>query len=261
MKVLNYGSLNVDYVYQVDHFVQPGETISSKKLSVFCGGKGLNQSTALSRAGANVFHGGAVGNDSGNILTDHLKENKVNIDFVLTKEIQSGHAIIQVQDGGENNILLFGGANQEITCEDILHTLEHFDVGDFIILQNEISNLPYVMEEAHKKGMIIVLNPSPMDEKISMLPLEYVNYFILNEVEAYALCHETDVDKQMMALKNQFDNANIVLTLGSQGVVYSGSEGEYRQGIYKANVVDTTAAGDTFTGYFIAMIAEGKGVE
>ena len=184
MKILNFGSLNIDYVYNVDHFVQKGETISSSQMNIFSGGKGLNQSVALGRAGAKVFHAGRIGKD-GEFLVEQLKEAGVNTDLVVVDEdCSTGHAIIQNDAEGDNCILLYGGANQRITKEQIDAALEQFDAGDYLVLQNEISNLPYLMEKAAEKQMKIVLNPSPMDEKIKALPLDKVTLFFVNEIEA-----------------------------------------------------------------------------
>ena len=258
MKILNIGSLNLDYVYSVDHFVRPGETISSQSRQVFCGGKGLNQSIALARSGVNVYHAGAVGKADGNILTEVLEKNKVNIDYIKYKEdVTTGHAIIQVDKGGQNCILLYGGANQMITKEHIDETLKDFSKGDFLVLQNEINLIDYIMEEAHKKGLIIILNPSPMDERIHMLPLDYVDYFMLNEVEASDIIKDTEQNDLLEALGSQYPSAKIVLTLGGNGVRYKGDNEIIQHGIFKVPVVDTTAAGDTFTGYFIGSLAQG----
>ena len=175
MKVLNFGSLNIDYVYDVDDFVKKGETISSKALNVFSGGKGLNQSVALTRAGAEVYHAGMIGED-GKFLLDLLKEAGVNTDKVLIRgDIRTGNAIIQRDKSGDNCIILFAGANRSITKDYVDSVLSGFEKGDYIVLQNEISELPYIVENAHKIGMKIVLNPSPMDEKIKELNLKTVN--------------------------------------------------------------------------------------
>ncbi len=190
MKILNFGSLNIDYTYDVDHFVRGGETLSSKALHLFPGGKGLNQSIAASRSGADVWHAGAVGKSDGEFLIKQLNEAGVNTDYVKRLEVPSGHAIIQRQPDGGNCILLFGGSNQEITRRMADEVLEHFGKGDYLLLQNEISEVGYIMKRAAEKGMRIVLNPSPMDEKIGKLPLENVDYFLLNEVEAESLCGE-----------------------------------------------------------------------
>lgn len=258
MKILNFGSLNLDYVYSVDQFVRPGETKSSKKREIFAGGKGLNQSIALARSGAEVYHAGAVGKLDGSVLTDVLKLNGVNIDFI--KEIEdasTGHAIIQVDENGQNCILLFGGVNQMITKDQIDSTIDRFSKGDFLILQNEINMLDYIVEKAHEKGLIIFLNPSPINENIFKLNLDYIDYFILNEIEAADISKEDKFEKLLDALADRFPKAKIVLTLGEKGVRFKDGETILEHGIFKVPVVDTTAAGDTFTGYFIGSLVQG----
>ena len=266
MKVLNYGSLNIDYVYSLDHFVKRGETISSDSLDIFPGGKGLNQSLALGRAGAKVFHAGAIGKD-GMFLLDLLKNSGIQIEHVRVLEgVQTGTAIIQKEKSGDNCIILYSGANHEISEKDIEETFQNFSEGDVLILQNEINAIGRIMEEAHQKGMQIILNPSPMNESIFQLPLEFVHYFILNEIEAAQIL-KLDVvtvenaEKIVRELHQRYPQSKIVLTLGAEGSLYFDGELLLRQNAYKAKVVDTTAAGDTFTGYFVAGILNGDSVK
>ena len=253
MKVLNFGSLNIDYVYDVDNFVRKGETISSKGLNVFCGGKGLNQSVALARAGADVYHAGMIGKD-GIFLVDFLKNSGVNVDNILIRDdIRTGNAIIQRDISGDNCIILFAGANRSITRDYVDKVLEKFGRGDYIVLQNEISELPYIVESAHRQGMKIVLNPSPMDEKIGELNLSYIDYFLLNETEALKLSgiDKFDSKKCLSGLVNTYKGAGVLITLGDKGAIYSDGNIFVEQKAVKTKAVDTTAAGDTFTGYFV----------
>lgn len=162
----------------------------------------------------------------------------------------------------DNCILLYGGANQAITRAQVDEVIEQFDKGDIIVLQNEINEMLYIMEKAHEKGLLIVLNPSPMNEKILALPLELVDYFILNEVEAMQILGEQVVEtknwEQIAAsLLERFSHASIVLTMGSEGSVFTNGKETVIQPIYKVKAVDTTAAGDTFTGFFIGGIIQG----
>lgn len=261
MKVLCFGSLNIDYTYKVAHFVQKGETISSEGLEIFSGGKGLNQSVALAKAGADVYHAGAVGKE-GMFLLDMLQEAGVHTDYVKVLEhVQTGHAMIQNDKTGDNCILLYGGANQAITKAQVDEVLAQFEQGDFIVLQNEINEMPYIMEQAHEKGMVIVLNPSPMNEKILELPLEFVKYFLLNEVEAGQILGvqmaEKNWEQTAKQLLERFPQAAIVLTMGSEGSVFTDGKETVVQPIYKVQAVDTTAAGDTFTGFFISAMIRG----
>ena len=260
MKILCFGSLNIDYTYKVEHFVQKGETISSQSLQVFSGGKGLNQSIALAKAGAEVYHAGAVGTDGGFLLRQ-LEEAGVNTEHVVVLDkIRTGNAIIQNDKVGDNCIILYGGANQAITREQVERVLKSFNEGDYLLLQNEINELPYIMEKAHRKGMNVILNPSPMDEKMKELPLDDVDYYLLNEVEAGQILDTGESDGEILAerLLERFPGASIVLTLGSKGSIYADREQKIHQKAYRVRAVDTTAAGDTFTGYFIAETAAGQ---
>ena len=266
MKILSFGSLNIDYVYTVPHFVKKGETLSAKELNVYTGGKGLNQSIALSRAGMETYQAGAIGSD-GMFLVDKLKEAGVNTDFVkVLQDVRTGNAIIQNDQEGDNCILLYGGANQSITKEQIDGVFQNFTKEDYLLIQNEINNLPYIVEKAKQTGMKIILNPSPMNEKIKELPLEQIDYFLLNEVEAMQILEMEELEKIngkyiSGLLHEKFPDATIVLTLGSEGSVCI-SEDEYvEQPIYKVKTVDTTAAGDTYTGFFIAGILRGKTIK
>lgn len=259
MKVLCFGSLNIDYTYKVDHFVKKGETLSSESLKVFSGGKGLNQSIALAKAGADIWHAGAIGSD-GIFLVKELEKAGVNTEYITVLEnVRTGNAIIQNDKEGDNCIILYGGANQAITKEQVNSVLEHFHSGDFLVLQNEINELPYIMGQAHKKEMKIVLNPSPMNDRIFELPLAYVNYFVLNEIEAGQLLDMEikegfDGKELSKKLLERFPEAAIVLTLGSDGSVYLDKQNRVCQSAFRVKTVDTTAAGDTFTGFFIGGI-------
>ena len=262
MKVLCFGSLNIDYTYKVPHFVKKGETLASERLQVFGGGKGLNQSVALEKAGTEVYHAGSIGQD-GMFLLDMLKDAGANTDFVkILDTVRTGNAIIQNDKSGDNCIILYGGANQAITREQVDEVMSHFESGDYLVLQNEINELGYIVEKAHEKGMIIVLNPSPMNEKILALPLDVINYFILNEVEAAQILGKEDKGEESWEqiaddLLKKFPQATIVLTMGSEGSVFKNQKETVCQSIYKVQAVDTTAAGDTFSGYFIGGILGG----
>ena len=263
MKVLNFGSLNIDYVYSLDHFVQKGETISSEALHIFPGGKGLNQSIALGKAGVSVAHAGAVGKDGG-FLLELLKKAGVSTKYVrVLEDVQTGTAIIQKDKSGDNCIILYSGANQQITREQIVDTISDFAEGDFLVLQNEINGMEDIVQVAKDRGMKIVLNPSPMNEKILALPLQYVDYFILNEVEASQILGLNGISVKdgadiVKELHKNYPQAKIILTLGAEGSIYFDGKKLYKQKPYKSEVLDTTAAGDTFSGFFIAGVLNGE---
>lgn len=256
MKVLNFGSLNLDYVYSVDQLVKAGETISSNTFNIEFGGKGLNQSIALAKAGVSVYHAGLIGKN-GIALKDFCLANNVNTEYIKIVEKETGHAIIQVDNNGENSIILYKGANFEITKEYVDEVLLGFRKGDYIVLQNEINMIDYIIEEAQKKGMIVVFNPAPITKEIKDINLAHVNYLIVNETEAFSLTGEEDVEKAARILKNLYKNTFIVVTLGSKGLIYIEKNEVIKIEANKVKVVDTTAAGDTFIGYFVAMVIKG----
>ena len=257
-KVLNFGSLNLDIVYSLDHIVREGETISSRHVEQYCGGKGLNQSVALKKAGAVLYHAGAIGKEDGQILKHTLGELGADTRFIKEYEQKSGHAIIQVSEQGENCIILYPGTNHSIQRRDMEETLSYFEAGDFLVLQNEINDMQYLMELAHQKGLRMVFNPSPMDEKVLTYPLDSVEFFILNEIEAQDILNsESNLPEKLI---RRFPNSKIVLTLGKKGAVYLDKNSSYSNCAYPVKAVDTTAAGDTFTGYFIAAVAGGKDI-
>jgi ribokinase len=207
-----------------------------------------------------VFHGGCVGKTDGQLLTDELLSVGVNIDNVLPVDTRSGNAIIQVDSNGENSIVLFGGANQCVTPNQIEQSLLSFGKDDILLLQNEINNISLIMNKASELGMTIVLNPAPYNEDIHNLPLHLVDIFILNEIEGRDIINYEGVctEELMVALCKEFPRAEVVLTLGESGVRYFDGSDVFFQKAFEVPVVDTTAAGDTFTGFFLAGLVDSK---
>ena len=263
VKILNYGSLNIDHVYQVGAFVQAGETISASAYQTHTGGKGLNQSIALARAGAEVYHGGKIGRD-GLALKHFLEQNGVDCRFLTVDEqVATGHAIVQVAPSGENCIIIYGGANAAITHDEIDRALAHFTAGDYLLLQNEISNTEYLITQGHARGMKVILNPSPITEELLRCPvLHALDWVILNETEAAAFSGETERQACIRKLKTIFPSAGIVLTAGCAGAVcFADGEECFVPAASYGGAVDTTGAGDTFTGYFFAGIGAGGNIK
>ena len=260
MKILNFGSCNIDYVYTVDHIVQPKETLSAVSLQQFVGGKGLNQSVAIAKSGFPVYHAGCVGKDGG-MLVNYMKSVGVDTKYVIAPVETSGHAIIQLDKQGQNCILLFPGANDSVSVEFIDRVLSDFEGGDFLVLQNEISNLDYIINEASKKGMKIFLNPSPFNEKLKPDMFSKIYCLILNEVELSGIAGTSDIEKGLEILKDKYTECRVVATLGGDGSIYSYKDTLIKQPAFNVEVVDTTAAGDTFMGYFISQIAIEKPVD
>lgn len=260
MKILNFGSCNIDFVYSLDHIVRVGESETTHKMETFPGGKGLNQSIAVSHAGAKVYHAGCLGHDGG-ILRDILYDSGVDVSFLKTVEEKNGHAIIQVSATGENSIFLYPGSNKTVTEVYIDEILVHFGAGDILLLQNEISNVGYLVERAYQKKMCIVLNPSPFNDTIRGLDLRKISYLVLNEVEAREITGRETPEEAIAFLKSRYPNLCIMLTLGEKGCIYTDATCELYQPAFSVTAVDTTAAGDTFTGYFVAGLASGEAMK
>lgn len=258
VKILNLGSLNIDITYQVDHVVIPGETIKASRREQFCGGKGLNQSIALAKAGASVYHAGCIGAD-GEMLTAALRSADVDIRFLEQVGEPSGHAIIQVDGNGQNSIIIYSGANACVSKEYIDQVTANFGAEDVLLLQNEISNIAYAIQAAKKQGMRVAINPSPYDEKLLRCELEKVDYFILNEVEGQQMtgCPSAEPLGILEKIRQRYPQAACVLTLGTTGAYYSSPEVTVFQPSFRVKSVDSTGAGDTFTGFFLAGITQG----
>ena len=259
MKILNFGSLNIDHVYSVDHIVRPGETLSSSRYQRFCGGKGLNQSIALARAGAQVLHAGKVGAE-GLFLKERLARDGVNAEYVDVVDDPGGHAIIQVDPRGENSIVLFGGANKAITRADAARPLEAMSPGDFLLLQNEISAMADIMALASQKGLRIAFNPAPFGPEVPEYPLDAVDVFFVNETEGQGLTGEQDPQAMLRAMRARFPKASLVLTLGAEGALFANPRERHQVDAVPVEAVDTTAAGDTFIGFFLAEFAKGGAI-
>jgi ribokinase len=262
MKVLVFGSLNIDLIFLVNHIVAPGETIAGRSLVKSAGGKGANQAAALAKAGMPVYIAGKIGHD-GEFLLKLLESYGVNTDWVVRYEGVTGQAIIQLDDNRQNAILLYSGGNGAITADEVMATLREFGTGDLLVLQNEISCLPEIMGEAKKRGLRICLNPSPCNEKIAELPLGLVDLFFVNEIEGSALVSmpmESPPPQVLDKLVGRFPAAEIILTAGKDGAYYGCGSDRAKGDIIDMPVLDTTGAGDTFTGYFIAARERGMAV-
>ena len=256
MRILNFGSCNIDYVYSLEHIVVPGETLSASKREVFPGGKGLNQSVAAARAGAEVYHAGVIGND-GAMLREVLESSGADTRYLESADQPNGHAVIQVASNAQNSIFLYEGTNGMVTEAMIDRVLAFFGEGDILLLQNEISNVPYLIRRGHEKGMTVVFNPAPFDESLRSLELDKVDYLILNEVEASGFFGSQEVPA-ILAAAAKWPGLHLLVTLGKDGCVYTDGKTRHACPAFRVEAVDTTAAGDTFAGYFVAMLAAGK---
>ena len=260
MKLLDFGSLNIDHTYQLPHLVRPGETLASDSYHKSEGGKGFNQAVALAKAGQEVYLAGAIGQD-GLFLRDYLQELGVHTEHLCVLDAPTGHAMIQLDAEGQNCIILFGGTNGMITEAMIDEVLADFGAGDYLLLQNEISHVDSIICAAHAKRMHIILNPSPMSPELLTWPLELVEWFILNEIEGADITGKTQPEEMLDELLRRYPACHVVLTLGERGSVYADATQRMDQSIVPAHTVDTTAAGDTFTGYFIHALLQGEAIQ
>ncbi|MGN1021128.1 MAG: ribokinase [Aristaeellaceae bacterium] len=259
MKTLVFGSMNIDHVYRMPHLVRAGETLASDAYQRNPGGKGLNQAIALARAGTQVRFAGAIGRD-GLFLREYLDTFGVDTSLVRVVEEPTGHAIIQLDENGQNAIVLYGGANQRLTEGYIREALAGFGEGDWLLVQNEVSLLEELVRQAKGRGMRVILNPSPMSDALPpLLPL--TDWLILNEVEGEALTGQREPDAMLDALLERCPDCRVVLTLGEQGAMYADRGRRHVQRAFPVQAVDTTAAGDTFTGYFFHGVLGGDAVE
>ena len=254
MKILNFGSINKDFFYSVNDFVKPGETISSIRYNIKIGGKGLNQSVGISKAGQNIYHAGIINKDDTFIL-DKLKKWNINCENILLSNNPTGHAIIQVDKKGENSIIIHGGANHDVNIKFIKSVLSKFDSGDILVIQNEINNIKEIIDRAHYKKMKIIFNPAPFNNEILSYDLNKISTLILNQTEGEALSKEKKPDGILKVLNSKFNNTKIILTLGEKGSLYSFKDELLKIKAHKLDTVDTTGAGDTFIGYYVAGIA------
>lgn len=252
MAIINFGSINIDHVYQVDHFVKPGETLASTQYKQLLGGKGANQSIALAQAGADVKHVGAI-HESDATFKQTLIRNGVDCQFVKCSETASGHAIIQVTPSGENAIVLFGGANQTITEETVRRSLSDTTSADWVLTQNETSSIADILKQGKEKQLKVAFNPAPMSESVKSLPLECVDLLIVNETEAAAITGQEDTDTIVSWFKENWNHGEVILTLGKEGVMMIRKNGDViTVPAFTVEAVDTTAAGDCFIGYFLS---------
>lgn len=254
MTVFNLGSINIDTVYRVPHLVQPGETLAAMARSQGLGGKGANISVAAARAAARVVHIGAVGPDGG-WAAERLLEYGVDTRHITRVDAPTGLAEIFVDDAGENSIVTFAGANHAITEQQIGTVLSEAATGDSFVTQNETTQQDMAARMAHELGLRVVYAAAPFNAEAVRAVIDYLDLLVLNEVEAAQLTAETGSKLDDLPVKD------IIVTLGSEGCRWH-SVGRDAQEFpaLKVSPVDTTGAGDTFTGYLVAGLDRGMPV-
>lgn len=260
LKILNFGSYNIDYVYNMSKLVRAGETISALSTSEHPGGKGLNQAVAAARAGGNVFFAGNIGED-GLFLKKLLEDTGADTKYLKINKTRTGNAIVQIDKDRENCIIVFAGANALLDEAYIKSIIADFACGDICMLQNETPCTDYIIKQAKLRGMSVIWNPSPMNEKIKDSAIKMSDYIIINKTEGKVLTGKEEPKDILKVLLKKYPHTKIVITLGKNGSIYSDGIDTVKQSAFKAEPVDTTGAGDTFTGYFAAMISKGTSIE
>ena len=260
MTIYNFGSINLDHLYQLDHFVRPGETMASESYQCLLGGKGANQSVALAQAGANIKHVGAI-HSVDTMILNQLKELNVDVSLIDTLDTPTGHAIIQLTKAAENSIILYPGANHCLSKARVDEILSAAQQGDWVLLQNETNLVDYIIKAAHDKGLQVAFNPAPMDAELTKALLPYVNLLIVNEVEAMDLVAVDTVEAAAQVLPERYPALAVLMTLGADGVRYFDAEQNLHVPAFKVEAVDTTAAGDTFIGYTLSAMLTGTAID
>ena len=256
-RIFSYGSINVDHIYQMPHLVTPGETLASTDYRQVLGGKGANQSIAAALAGVPVMHIGRYGKADGWVAAQ-LQDAGVDCSRVTAVDMPSGHAIIQVDVHAENSIILFAGANHSFRADELGALLDGAVTGDWLLLQNECSCTAEMISAAAAKGMQVAFNPSPMDDSVRTLPLHDLSLLVVNEIEAQQLldCDWQSQDQLVAALRSRLPTTRVVVTFGSKGALWIDTETVIYVPALQVEAVDTTAAGDTFLGYFLAGLCQ-----
>ena len=251
MAIYNLGSVNIDHVYRVPHLPEPGETLASTSFNSGLGGKGANQSIAVAKAGGQVFHIGAIGADGG-WLADQMADAGVDTQFLSVIDVPTGHAIINVDDAAENVIVLFTGANRALTEEMVNEALSGAGAGDWLLLQNETNLGVYAAKTAKAKGLRVAYAAAPFDAEAAAAMLPVTDLLAVNHIEAAQLSEALGV------LATDLPVAQVLITRGADGATLQTGGEEISVDAFKVDPVDTTGAGDTFLGYFLAALDLGR---
>ena len=254
-KVTVVGSLNVDTTMKIKRMPLPGETISTLGKSSAAGGKGANQAVSAARSGAQTFFVGEVGKDSGGeMMLNDLRENGIDVSGIRENaQVGTGSAAILLDEHGQNSILVYGGANQQLSVDDVNAAKKQIMEADFVVAQFETPQAATLraFELAKENGVTTILNPAPA-KKIDPAVLKLTDLIIPNETESQALTGIIITDETSMLMSAakfaQMGVRNLIITVGAKGAFYCTQDGYNFIPAFKVNAVDTTAAGDTFIG-------------
>ena len=251
MAIWNLGSINADMVYALPYLPAPGETLAADSLVQGLGGKGANMSVAAARAGSHCCHIGAVGAD-GKWALDRLTEYGVDTRHIVTGDVPTGHAIIAVDKAGENSIILFPGPNRTITENQLGQALSAASAGDILVMQNETNMQAGAAKMGRDLGLRVAYAAAPFDAEAVQAVLPYLDLLFLNEVEAQQLTEATGKTPDALGI------ADVIVTLGAKGARHFAVDGTVSDvPALTVKPVDTTGAGDTFTGYVLSGLDRG----
>ena len=244
--ILNFGSINLDLVYRVASLPAPGETLASTSYEKYLGGKGVNQSIAAQRCGAEVRHIGCVGPDA-QWLLEQISEFGLTLDGIKTVDTHTGHAVILVDDTAENQIVLYGGSNQAFTLDQIENALGKADPKiDWVICQNETNLVHQLAQSARQKNFRTAYSAAPFEAKHAIPMLDHIDLLAVNEVEATSLQDALGRDPCELGLRY------LLVTKGAKGADLHTYQETIHQPAFNVTPQDTTGAGDTFLGAFMA---------
>ncbi len=255
MTIFNLGSINIDHFYRVPRLPTPGETLAATGYAFGLGGKGANQSAAAAKAGARTVHIGAVGPD-GAWTVERLRAWGVETAQIVTLDVPTGHAVVQIDDRGENAIILCPSANRAIPLEHVTQALASAGAGDTLLLQNETDHQAVAARHAREKGLRVTYSAAPFDPDAVRAVLPFATLLVLNAVEAEQL------SAALRTPLDALDVPEILITRGAQGAEWRqrGGARAFAPAL-SVTAVDTTGAGDTFAGYFAAGLDLGQAPE